>query len=454
MGGHCAHKRQGQAATELAIFGAVLIFLMGGIVRSAVSASYQQNQQLKALRQALLTSYSGTQAGAVEHNSAAVLYIEDRLSPDLNKFGPQDRIPFVTQGSGTMSNMLMFPLDLVDLHAGNIPVMDVLINGLHFTFTTAALSGKAIGPPTGYSTAYTDPPAGPNGNYHYGGWNFKCIDAGGTWYGCPIFYQLVANAAASGEAGGGGVGFSSNSNGTGSSDFCAADPCPGILSAAERFDLNRDDDFTNDPQPTATTGKPARADMAWQWKGTNGLQSNINIDVTNGNYPSYDVDNDRQEETLYAVSSDGNGVVTGATVLDFQDGDIDLSHDNKQPGLRPGLQNDMAIYTRTNDGTYLQIKEGKLYNPETGSFVRSASKMNQVEIVQRIFQLSHNTGNFCDGAGGAHGPVELCSEDCFLGDNIKLTCYDTKANRIYIRSRLLDKRGHFWKTNIEGTTTP
>ena len=49
-----------QAATELAVFGAVLIFLLGSILRSAVSSAQQQNQQLKAMRQALIQSQNAS----------------------------------------------------------------------------------------------------------------------------------------------------------------------------------------------------------------------------------------------------------------------------------------------------------------------------------------------------------------------------------------------------------
>src|ERR1041385_3807457 len=94
-----------QAATELAVFGAILVFLIGSMVRSAVSSSYQQNQQLKAMRMALLRSYQGAQAQGTGHKNASILYIEDRLSPDLGKYGASDRIPFIMQGSGTLSNM-------------------------------------------------------------------------------------------------------------------------------------------------------------------------------------------------------------------------------------------------------------------------------------------------------------------------------------------------------------
>ncbi len=425
---HRPRALQGQAATELAVFGAILIFLIGSIVRSSVGNSYQQNQQLKSMRYALLQSYRGTQAQSAGRNTATILYIEDRLTPDLSKYGPGDRSLSMSQASGTMSNMLMYPLDLEDLQdEKNIPVMDVYINGKHFMFSTARLmKDKPIDPPkdgggTPYLPSYAAllDPAG-NGTNHYKGWNFNCVVAGGLYYGCPIFYQLQIN--------------------DGSFD-------PGMLSADEAYDLNRNDNFTDDPVAVAAPGKLVRSSAAWYWKGTNGLQANIKIDAANANYPLYDMDYDKQEETLYTISASPKGVITAATVFDFQDGDLNLSADTLVNNRSPGLQTDMAMYTKTNPGTYLSVKEGKLYNSETGTFVRSVGFRDQAEIVQRLVQLSNDTGRLCK-SGAPVAPVEACGE-CFSTANIKLTCFEPTSKRLIVRSRLLDKSGHKWKTDVE-----
>jgi hypothetical protein len=49
------HKKA-QAAIELAVFGAIVIFIIGTIVRSAAGNSYTQDQNFKAMRQAMLLS--------------------------------------------------------------------------------------------------------------------------------------------------------------------------------------------------------------------------------------------------------------------------------------------------------------------------------------------------------------------------------------------------------------
>ena len=150
-GGGASHRlrssgARGQAATELAIFGAILIFIMGAIVRSSVANSYQQNQSLKAMRLAMLKSLQASNAEVSSHNSATILYIEDRLAPDFNKFGALERNPYVNSGSGTFSHRLFYPLDEGEVQS-NLPIMDVYINGSHFPLTTAALKWKALTQP-------------------------------------------------------------------------------------------------------------------------------------------------------------------------------------------------------------------------------------------------------------------------------------------------------------------
>ena len=49
-----------QAATELAVFGAILIFILGTIVRTAVGNSYTQNQNFKAMRMAMMASWQSS----------------------------------------------------------------------------------------------------------------------------------------------------------------------------------------------------------------------------------------------------------------------------------------------------------------------------------------------------------------------------------------------------------
>ena len=125
-----AWKAAGQAAVELAVFGAILIFILGTIIRSSVGNSYAQNQNYKAMRMALLASWNGSKtlnfstgtdpnapSPNISRNTASILFVEDRISPDFNKYGGMDRNPFIAQGSGSFSYSLMYPLDAGEVSA-------------------------------------------------------------------------------------------------------------------------------------------------------------------------------------------------------------------------------------------------------------------------------------------------------------------------------------------------
>jgi hypothetical protein len=138
------NKRAGQAATELAVFGAILIFLLGTIVRNAVSNSYEQNQNFKAMRMAMLASWNDSKANPghssqiTAHNSAQILFIEDRQAPDFGKYELMDRTPFIASGSGTFTYNLMYPLSNAADYTSSLPVLDMYINGQHFPFAMAS----------------------------------------------------------------------------------------------------------------------------------------------------------------------------------------------------------------------------------------------------------------------------------------------------------------------------
>ena len=546
-------QRKGQASLEVAVFGAIIIFLIGMIIRTTISTQYAQNQNYKAMRVALSKSLESAKAGKTERNTAAVLYIEDRLVPDFNKFGSLERTPFTAQGSASMTNMLFYPIDEVDVN-NSIAKLDVFINGQYYPFTTYALRAKVLIPPPGRKISYTgSPKADVPSPEHYKGWNYrcKCTTTGGdtpteTCYACPIFYEIIPN---------------------GTPKYCTPDPqiygtmdgntvhlfttalgCGGVLdNAIERFDLNRNDIAEDDPrscpnvaiEQLITQAQQHAAcwqQMSWQWNGENGtvgannqgtgISSLINADTSV--YPSFDVDADRKEETIYGLNrlnfklsnpedslgattsniqtldmqrdvhdqiAQGKlirptllddlktlqfeGIITDVMVLDNQDGDIDLTHDNSSQGTARGLQSETAIYTRirqasgdsTDQGTYFLVKDGKAYNPENGTYVRSVNKRDQIDLVERHVLLSNDTRRFCrdgvapqciaglgqapDHCDVAVNPVEVCVSDpepgvrsgCFAENNISRTCLDTASKMLYVRSRIVNRGGHKWLTD-------
>jgi hypothetical protein len=131
-------KHTAQTMIELAVFGGVLFFLIGGIASNYISASFQQNAQMKAMRLALSKSYGDTKVGnnaqerSKKHVGASVTIFEDRLTGDFGKYGTVDRQPVVIGSGGMFTTQSMQPVQWTD--PDNMPVMDLEVNGQSFEF--------------------------------------------------------------------------------------------------------------------------------------------------------------------------------------------------------------------------------------------------------------------------------------------------------------------------------
>jgi hypothetical protein len=575
-------NKKAQAAVEFAVFGAILVFLLGTIVRSAVSNSYAQNQNFKAMRMAMLASWNGSKAGTPAHNSATILFIEDRLSTDFNKYGDLDRNPFVANGSGTFSFELLYPLDVGEA-ATNLPIMDVYINGQHFPFTTASYVPYKVIARQGCPAGGPYPPPADGGTL--APWQClqnQCLRNAREWVGgsvdasqfdnvIPIgtlgattsatltanglaIFQALINAGFVSTNGGSSPtsGFVTNAFTQMPPAFTITDPTtdqpvqltqgeigqiqnilksngaqyklfytmvangeedqwnttppvcanPNTLACKDKalsstmavpfttcpsgningaglcvnsngdmeYDLLRLGDYvavdTQFPTVASCAAASMRCNIAWQWAATAATTpSQIGLVPSSNSYPSYDIDGRLKPVTIYTLSQDSSGAPT-VSYEDFQGGDIDSTWDINSCGPKPGLQNDTQIYTFTQNGTYLQILEGKLYNPETDQFVRSANKRDNIDLVQREIQLSNDTGRFCSvgspvpTVSGETNPVEVCvaagsGSNCFSGSNVNgqviaQTCFDGNDNMLFVRSRLEDKRGSLWMTDTSG----
>ena len=197
-----------------------------------------------------------------------------------------------------------------------------------------------------------------------------------------------------------------------------------------------------------------------------------------------DIDGDFKPEDILALSHDSTGRITYLYVVDAQDGDLNFTNetrDAQRPNyVVPGFTYDMQMFTRFNDGTVLAIDEGRLFTPETHQFVRNVQQRDHVDLIQRVLRLSNNTGRFCSTIAsrddipvrrltvdGLPNPVAVCcNEDangstggcndgtagsgtsCFHDRNLERTCMEVKRNIIYVRSRVLDRFGHKWVTDV------
>ncbi|HSV42967.1 MAG TPA: hypothetical protein VLJ10_00285 [Candidatus Bathyarchaeia archaeon] len=436
----------GQAAVELAVFGAIVVFVIGLILKTSLSISHQANIQLRAFRRALQESYltaNGKYAGqfSAARNQSSILIMEDRLSIDPSqKQGTRDRFPVIAQGSGTMTHSLFMDVDPSDAYDQSI--FDVVINGQRFPFTTS-----------GYRTLDLDqeradgkiPDCNANG---YGINTGRCYN--GTEY---VFFRKADN----GEDGA----------------WCVNACSP--FSADSRFDL----DFNGTTDVASTDTLPVqggeidlRDNFGWQWVPVQQSELTKNARV--------DIDGDFKMETIISCSS-----MNACQVLDYQAGDMDSTIDdatelqyeawrldqiadgNPDPGpLRlPGLDNDMRVYSYTKDGTLLQNIEGKLFTVD-GQFVRNETKQDHLDIIERVFYLSNATDRFCsnpttprnwkveenwaklNGVYGMVNPVERCG-NCFSVENEKYTCMDVSGPTIFVRSRIRDRRRVRWVTRTE-----
>lgn len=380
-----------QTASELAVFGAILIFLFGVIIRQSMSSNFNQDQTLKALRVALQESFKSGEGGDPSRNVANILYIEDRKTADFSKFGTLTRLPMVVSGSGSFTKNLFMPIDFGNQN--ELPIMDMFINGKHFTFTTAGFRTVVL----------TD----------------------------EYVYRIVPNVPSSDEYDPAcDECFDLDRNGS-------VDVPPSLR---DKFSWQWKKIRATRKNIDVETGKNTSVDVDGDLKeelvlgfgsGGGGSPGGEDEEVegpggpTPGNpHPGPDDPDDPDEP-----------VVGSLQVLDPQAGDIDLTYDSRdrRRGVpRPGLTENTVIYSFTKDGTFLAI-DGNT----------STQSIANYDVVERQIQLSNNTGRIC-----SQPHVEACS-DC-QGANIYKTCYDAGKKILYVRSRIKDLRERVWVTPPSG----
>ena len=459
-------KQKAQTAMELAIFGAILIFMLGTIIRQAMGFSYLQNNNLKAMRMAMLKSFRHSEgwdgphpSGNASRNSATVIYVSDTLSVSADRFGSIERAPQVSQGSATHSRNLFMPTKYGNDY--NLPVVDMYINGRHFVFTIAEFRH--------YTLANVNPP-------HT--WNPNCT-ADAPPGGCYELYTRVPNYDQikrwcwhDGP----------HPDGGDKTDCTLEHPVnllatgPGtFVGAASRFDLNRDGVL--DPLTEPTTDDERRY-FAWHWYAIMGFSlrhrqkqhlamgegiyveaEDCDEDCLSNKNDMVDVDYDMFEERILKLSSFANGRIQTVSVIDYQAGDMDFGMTTSDPRPRPGLTNEMQMYAFLKDGTYLLIEEGKVFQMagDSKQYIRSVQKNDHIDVITRVIQITNNTWKFCPGGAGgpprpnvnyATNPVEACG-NCFIPANLTKTCLDIPNKKIYVRSRIADRYGRKWITDVE-----
>jgi len=278
MTGDPQNKRKiaAQAAAELAIFGAILLFLIGGIIRVGFQQGQSMDISLRVFRMALGESWRTAQGKyhqtgyySIARNNSSVFLLEDRLSVDAGqKFGTRDRSPFIASGAGTFSQTLLYSFDwnsVVD-----VPVTDFFINGQRFPLTVAAFVTESGDELSADQTKSGIPFCHTAGATVFSNNTGKarcieprCYSVSGSWYPCVIFFRKVYNCST--------CGFSK---------IDAAD-----TQHAYYFDLNFDGtpEFSNSALPAgwASSFGNLVGQFAWQWRGVMGINTKISSSQIN-----------------------------------------------------------------------------------------------------------------------------------------------------------------------------
>ncbi|MFH1360157.1 MAG: hypothetical protein ABIJ41_03870 [Candidatus Omnitrophota bacterium] len=483
-------KRRAQTATELAIFGSILIFVLGSIVRSAMSYNYANNQALKAMRLAFKASYASSETQAAGRNMASILMIEDRkdVESGSDKYGSLRRVPYAIGSAGSFTRNLFMNMKYDPDHrysSQNLPRFDVFINGRHFEFTTAAFDELWI-----FNVDDTSHPTYWNNPDYYNACqevkNVRILDPCVRGLPCLVAYKKLIRD---------------------DKKFCSpvgptipgTNDCPAeadkMGSLADRFDLDRDGNGPDVPVDL-------QGIFAWQWLPVR--MTTRYVEFENGDNLSVDIDCDLEEEqiiwtfdetdikkSLYEEEENEANCspmvcldiwIAGARIeairyIDRQNGDINLTykyHNEMKGEPSPGMKQGMTLYGLTKGeryrhlddgtikyepGTYFRIEEDKLFSGK--QYIRHARKSDRVDIIERKVQLSNDTGNICDD--GINPNVEVCCPDpkpanpdcspelsCCYGDNTWKTCFDRNCKMLYVRSKITDKTGVKWVTDTSG----
>jgi len=369
------NSRFAQSAVELALFGAILVFVIGSIARSGLATTLAMNLQIKTMRMAFAESYrtalgtytSGTPSAA--RNTASILVVEDRLSVAAGtKHSSTDRFPIGAQSRATMSHTLFLSFDYGENQA--LPLVDFYVNGQRFPLTTARYKAVRLSDPAiaggrpAWITRNCDTGQVPPGGSIC--WDSECLVAQ-TNPVCSTVTDADGNSVTTctctEEPAGCAIMFNVVGNYSKSKNWCSSDPCSSNMSAADRFDL----DFDGLPEVPASAGPTGpevhRGNFMWQWYKVAGAKpsypsswagygyyvtcppiafaadtraATVNIDKDkskNNRNTQLDVDGDYKEEYVLSYSkTDDAGRLRWIYVLDSQDGDLDFTADNRDAG--------------------------------------------------------------------------------------------------------------------------
>jgi len=485
-----------QSIIELSILGAALLGILGMLLRYSSSLAQAQSGQLKAMREALKMSaaealvFNGNGNPSLNANrkTASVLWIEDVPTVEGGeKYGAASLTPTISFGTGTMTNLLQYPLVYGD--AKSIPMMDVFVNGKRFSFTTFAYGVKGNflktvpatwNPGGGWEWAWNDAVCDPVPGQRVN----KCL---------TMFPKPRENTPPWGFAGGQTPAFWTKISRT-DKRFCYGpnDPpdhyCTHVTPGWADQDF--EERFRLDPVNGQIVPQHLRQYLQWQWFPVWGNHFAIDFYSANDSLLNLDVDFDGHEELITNIEeravfgcgkkvvdkeckvtaqnywsnrtmSDnydfnpnshcchngwnnygGNFKVYKVHYIDYQNGDINMAYntiDKLQGKPKPGFTSAKASIKTyaTGDLDVSQLAQGS----QTTNI--STQKKDTINIIEREIQLSNNTGRFdinsslppCHTLPAGVNPV--CTVNCSCFDPINevdvscsgSTCCSDGANK-------------------------
>ncbi|MFH0753757.1 MAG: hypothetical protein V2A70_04260 [Candidatus Omnitrophota bacterium] len=449
-------SKQAQSIIELAVFGAVLFFIIAGIASVYLGGSLQQNSLLKTSRTALYNSFQTSRYGYASRSTSIYYVLEDRLGSSVGKFGASEREPLMMASSGSMTKNMLLPIDFAEKK--HLPVIDVVVNGQTFSFATRLFKMYKF---------FFDAATYDVTTYRYTG-TIPTVKTGtdSTWTGyCPGSPDFVEEHPSSAsrmsrewKAGydiGGIFPWLYH-------EITANDPkfsTTWSTANMERFNYKR----SGNPEDMYPYAKWANY-ATWQWEPVAMSTVHDGINTAKGSYPGYDANADLRPETLYElvefqVGSSGACNFWAAYAIAYTTStgaEWDLEKSNSEYTNYAedfqGFHKDAGINTQMQDANgaaYLNIKEGAQYSSDGKPVQVSTLKKNQYDIVERVLQLNKDMDS--STAMLARNPnIEVsCAGCCSGGSNAQYTCFDTASKRLYIRSRISDKRGRKWVTSTD-----
>jgi len=394
----------GQTASELAILGTVLMFVMGILVRYGISLNFLQDMKFDTFRQAIDVSQfqnsewykGGDWHRSTNRRQASLLYIDVKPALDVaDPFGSSDFLPYFGTASAVWSRDLYGTMVWGD--DDHLPVIDMRFKNnftfKHYAFTTA-----------GYNSCRCD------------GGSPECV------------FPLKIKISQGNDLFEDGHGYTEGDN-------------PGTY--WKWYDINSCDDVNPED------GDNSSVDVDDDDKLEIVLSTDGHTEQVDPNCDPYDPETPPCE-TFY--------VVDALKYLDYQEGEIDFTMDSQDifndPNLRQGLMSEYRK-RRVPLGS-LESMSAFMEKEETLASIRTESQLNTQVVFQRVIRL--NGIPECSGGGGwGCGIISQMynynSEgvaDCFFDGNFDPDVWQCSTtgdtNEILVQHTALEMQETVWTT--------